>query len=197
MAALGRGSQRDLGCRTIPLDSIVGTVDRDRTEFDRSFLPASPGARTAGSASPQRADAGQRCRRSTSTASARSTSSRTATTGSRSRARGGDTMIEARRRGGQDQDRRRSASCGSATCRSSATSASSSSASRWRPTARARIQLSDEWRYAQLATLVEAWGLRASHEPGRLLPREEMAVRLVPRRVRARGAGAARRRDRR
>jgi hypothetical protein len=43
------------------------------------------------------------------------------------------------------------------------------------PAARARIRLSDEWRYAQLATLVEAWGYRASHERGYLLSREEMA----------------------
>jgi hypothetical protein len=44
------------------------------------------------------------------------------------------------------------------------------------PDARARIKLSDEWRYAQLATLVEAWGFRASHARGRLLSRDEMAA---------------------
>ena len=43
------------------------------------------------------------------------------------------------------------------------------------PAARKRIQLSDEWRYAQLGTLVEAWGYRASHDRGHLLSREEMA----------------------
>jgi hypothetical protein len=43
------------------------------------------------------------------------------------------------------------------------------------PAARSRIRLSDEWRYAQLANLVEAWGLRASHARGRLLSREELA----------------------
>ena len=36
--ALGRRSERRIGLRTIPLDSIVGTVDRTR-EFDRSFRP--------------------------------------------------------------------------------------------------------------------------------------------------------------
>jgi hypothetical protein len=41
---------------------------------------------------------------------------------------------------------------------------------------RARIQLSDEWRYAQLGTLVEAWGLRASHARGHLLSREDIAL---------------------
>jgi hypothetical protein len=39
-----------------------------------------------------------------------------------------------------------------------------------------RIQLSDEWRYAQLATLVESWGYRASIERGELLPRRAMAA---------------------
>jgi hypothetical protein len=43
------------------------------------------------------------------------------------------------------------------------------------PAYRARIELNDEWRYAQLATLVEAWGFRASHAADRLLPRPEMA----------------------
>jgi hypothetical protein len=43
------------------------------------------------------------------------------------------------------------------------------------PEARARIRLSDEWRYAQLATLIEAWGFRASHAREQLLSREEMA----------------------
>ena len=45
------------------------------------------------------------------------------------------------------------------------------------PEQRARIQLSDEWRYAQLAMLVEAWGFRASHARGELLSRAEMAQR--------------------
>jgi len=43
--ALGRVSEHDLGLKNIPLDSIVGTVDRTR-EFDRSFLPTSPRLRT-------------------------------------------------------------------------------------------------------------------------------------------------------
>ena len=40
VAALGRRGERRLGLKTIPLDSIVGTVDRGR-EFDRSFRPTS------------------------------------------------------------------------------------------------------------------------------------------------------------
>ena len=42
--ALGRVGERRLGEQLIPLDSIVGTVDRAR-EFDRSFRPTSPRVR--------------------------------------------------------------------------------------------------------------------------------------------------------
>jgi hypothetical protein len=38
--ALGRVGERDLGVQTIPIDSIVGTVDRGK-EFDRAFRPTS------------------------------------------------------------------------------------------------------------------------------------------------------------
>jgi hypothetical protein len=40
VAALGYRGERNLGLQVIPLDSIVGTVDRSR-EFDRSFQPTS------------------------------------------------------------------------------------------------------------------------------------------------------------
>ena len=40
VAALGRRSERDLGLRSIPLEAIVGTVDRGK-EFDRNFRPTS------------------------------------------------------------------------------------------------------------------------------------------------------------
>ena len=39
--ALGRRGERRLGLKTIDLDSIVGTVDRSRRDFDRSFRPTS------------------------------------------------------------------------------------------------------------------------------------------------------------
>ena len=45
VAALGRRGERRLGLQTIPLDSIVGTVDRGR-EFDRRFRPTSGRVRT-------------------------------------------------------------------------------------------------------------------------------------------------------
>jgi len=42
--ALGRTGEKRLGQQVIPLDSIVGTVDRSR-EFDRAFRPTSPRVR--------------------------------------------------------------------------------------------------------------------------------------------------------
>jgi hypothetical protein len=40
IAALGRVGERDLGVQNIPIDTIVGTVDRHK-EFDRAFRPTS------------------------------------------------------------------------------------------------------------------------------------------------------------
>ena len=45
VAALGRRGEKFIGQQVIPLDSIVGTVDRGR-EFDRSFRPTSGRTRT-------------------------------------------------------------------------------------------------------------------------------------------------------
>jgi hypothetical protein len=44
VAALGRRGERDLGLEVIPIDTIVGSVDRAR-DFDRSFRPTSRSAR--------------------------------------------------------------------------------------------------------------------------------------------------------
>jgi hypothetical protein len=44
VGALGRDAERDLGMRSIAIDSIVGTVDRSK-EFDRAFRPTSSRAR--------------------------------------------------------------------------------------------------------------------------------------------------------
>jgi hypothetical protein len=41
--------------------------------------------------------------------------------------------------------------------------------------ARAEIKLSDEWRYAALAEAIEAWGFRASQDRGELMSRSEVA----------------------
>lgn len=41
IATVGRGAEHDLGLQIIALDSIVGTVDRRSSEFDRCFRPRS------------------------------------------------------------------------------------------------------------------------------------------------------------
>lgn len=174
VAALGRRSESDLGIQTIRLDSIVGTVARRRGEFDRKFRPTSAGVRGRweGIASARRRGAAmpaidvyrigemhfvQDGHHRVSVARAL-----------------GDTHIDAH-------------------VRDVHTKLSAGKELRLRDlplkrhervfhervplpvSGRSRIRLSDEWRYAQLATLVEAWGLRASYARGQLLSREEVA----------------------
>jgi hypothetical protein len=43
--ALGRAGQHDLGLQVVPLDAVVGTVDRT-VDFDRGFRPTSPRLRS-------------------------------------------------------------------------------------------------------------------------------------------------------
>ena len=172
--ALGSGARRDLGIQTIPLDSIVGTVDRQRAEFDRAFRPMTGELR----------DRWQRV------ATAR---------------RSGVALppIDVYRVGGlhfvEDGHHRVSVARAlgddtiEARVREISTSVGAS------PDLRAselplkqheriffervplpqglrhRVRLTDEWRYAQLATLVEAGGFRESHARGRLVSREELA----------------------
>jgi hypothetical protein len=173
VAALGRKSQRDLGVQLIPLDSIVGTVDRRRGAFDREFLPST--------------DVRSRWER---IAAAR---------------RAGETMppIDVYRLGElhfvQDGHHRVSVARALGDTDIEAhvievqTKLDPGRELRLRdlplkqhervfhervplpPAARARIRLSDEWRYALLATLVEAWGFRASHAREHLLSRPEVA----------------------
>jgi hypothetical protein len=173
VAALGRTGERDLGVQVIPLDSIVGTVDRGRGEFDRDFRPSADvrarweriaAARRRGEAMPP-IDVYR--------------------VGDLHFVKDGHHRVSvARAHGATDIDAR---------VREVQTKVGAEHQLRLRdlplkkherefhervplqPQQRARIQLSDEWRYAQLGMLVEAWGFRASHERGRLLSRAEMA----------------------
>jgi hypothetical protein len=174
VAALGRRSERHIGLQTIALDSIVGTVARRRREFDRDFRPASKGvrgrwesiatARRRGAAMPPIdvyrigdmhfvEDGHHRV--------------------SVARALG-DTHIEAR-----VKEVRTEVGAGRELRLRDLPLKRHERVFRERvplPAAlRDRIRLSDEWRYAQLATHVEAWGLRASHARERLLSRAEIA----------------------
>jgi hypothetical protein len=175
VAALGRRGQRDLGVQTIPIESIVGTVDRGRGEFDRTFRPASAGvrgrwegiaeARRRGVAMPPIdvyrigglhfvVDGHHRV--------------------SVARAQG-DPAIDA-----HVTEVVTEVDIGDELRPSQLPLKAHERVFRERvplpPEARDRIRLSDEWRYAQLATLVEAWGYRTSLDRGHLLPRSEMAL---------------------
>jgi hypothetical protein len=174
VAALGRRGEISLGVQRIALDTIVGTVDRRRTAFDRDFRPMSDEVRGRW----ERVLAARR--------------------------RGAELPpIEVYRIGElhfvQDGHHRVSVARAlgdetiEAHVRLVTTQLGASRELRLRelplkqhervfhervplsPTKRSRIELSDEWRYAQLAALIEAWGFRASHQRGRLLSREETA----------------------
>jgi hypothetical protein len=173
VAALGATSRVDIGEQVIPLDSIVGTVDRRRGEFDRDFRP-SPStrgrweriaeARKRGEAMPpidvfrigdlhfvrdghHRVSVARALKEKDINAHVIEVRTKLGA------ARGlllGDLPLKAHERVFHERV----------------------------PLARdqrERIQLSDEWKYAQLANLVEGWGYRASLDRGELLSRRELA----------------------
>ena len=173
VAALGRRSESDLGIQMIRLDSIVGTVAR-RDEFDRHFRPTSAGVRGRweGIAQARRRGASmppidvyrigemhfvQDGHHRVSVGRAL-----------------GDTHIEAHVR-----EVRTQLSAGTELQLRDLPLKRHERVFNERvplPAAmRNRIELSDEWRYAQLATLIEAWGLRASYAREQLLSRAEVA----------------------
>ena len=178
---------RRSGEQVIPLDSIVGTVDRRRGEFDRAFRPSPEHPRALGAdrrgAQARRGDAADRRLPDRRPA----TSSRTATTASPWPARW------ATRTSTPTSSRCGPSSAPTASCRCADLPLKAHERVFHErvplpPAARERIQLSDEWRYAQLATLIESWGYRAS--PGARAAdatAREMALSLVPRGVRADG----------
>jgi hypothetical protein len=173
--ALGRRGEQDLGVQTIPVGAVVGTVDRRPDSFDRSFRPRSPALRQRW----ERIAAARRrgepmppidVFRVGEIYFVRDGHHRVSV------ARAfGDTTIEAR-------------------VREVHTAVGATAALRMRelslkhherlffervPLAaplRERIALFDEWRFARLADLVEAWGFRAAHARGRLMSRQETAA---------------------
>jgi hypothetical protein len=175
VAALGRRSEVDLGVQDIPVDSIVGSVDRRRQEFDRNFRPAASDTRerwervAVARRSPEGLppidvyrigelhfvkDGHHRVSVARAmgdpTIEAHVTEVRTAVPASRD-LRPRDLPLKRHERVFHERVP-------------------------LPPHLRARIELSDEWRYARLASLVESWGFRASHARGRLMSREEVAL---------------------
>ena len=173
VAALGATSRVDLGEQVIDLDSIVGTVDRRRGEFDRDFRPspATRGrweriaeARKRGEAMPpidvfrigdlhfvrdghHRVSVARALKEKDINANV--TEVRTKL-GAERELQMADLPLKRHERVFQERVP-------------------------LVPEARARIKLYDEWRYSQLASLVEAWGYRARCERGQLLSRPQMA----------------------
>jgi len=197
VAALGQRSQTDLGVQTIRLDSIVGTVGRRLDEFDRAFRPATRKLRSRwlGVATSR-----QRGKEMPPIDVYRVNGLHFVEDGHHRVSVAlamGDETIEARVREvktelGAAPDLRVS----------QLTLKHHERLFRQRvPLPRAlaaQLQLTDEWRYAQLASLIEARGFRESHAAGRLLSREEVALtwfhtQYVPvvAKLRERGAGGA------
>jgi hypothetical protein len=175
VSALGATSRTSIGEQVIPLDQIVGTVDRRRGDFDRSFRP-SPNtrgrweriaeARKRGEAMPpidvfQIGDLYfvQDGHHRVSVARAMGDKDINANVVQvRTKLGGADRSLQLRDLPLKAHER------------------VFHERVPLPPAARERIQLSDEWRYAQLATLIESWGYRVGLERERLLPRAEMAM---------------------
>jgi hypothetical protein len=173
VAALGYRGERRLGLKTIPLDSIVGSVDRGR-EFDRRFHPTSSRVRTRWE--------------------------RIATAQRRGEAMppidvyrigelhfvkdGHHRVSVARALGYRDINAYVTEIMTEVGADHTITLRDLPLKSHQRlfqervplpAEARSRIQLSDEWRYAALAEAVEAWGFRAIQGRGELMTRAEVA----------------------
>ncbi len=171
--ALGRIGEKRLGEQPIPLDSIVGTVDRSR-EFDRSFRPTSPRVRERW----QRINLAQRKGESMPPIDVYRI-------GELHFVKDGHHRVSvARALGLRDIN---------AYVTEVLTQVGADHQIRLKdlplkshqrlffervplaPEQRRRIHLSDEWRYAALAEAVEAWGFRAGQARGEELSRPEVA----------------------
>jgi hypothetical protein len=171
--ALGRIGERRLGLEVIPLDSIIGTVDRSR-EFDRDFRPTSPRVRERW----QRINLAQRKGEAMPPIDVYRI-------GELHFVKDGHHRVSvAHALGHRDIE---------AYVTEVLTQVGADRAIRLRDLplkshqrlffervplpddARQRIRLSDEWRYAALAEAVEAWAFRASQARGEELSRQQAA----------------------
>ena len=172
--ALGRRAESDLGVQRIALDTIVGTIDRRSTTFDRAFRPVSDEVRGRW----ERVAAARR-------SGIELPPIEVYRIGELHFVQDGHHRVSVARAFGEETIE--------AHVRLVTTQLGASRELRLRelplkqhervfhervplpPAKRRRIKLSDEWRYAQLATLIESWGFRASHQRERLMSRKETA----------------------
>jgi hypothetical protein len=171
--ALGRRGERRLGLRVIPLDSIVGTVDRSR-DFDRRFRPTSRRVRLRW----ERIAAAMRRGEAMPPIDVYRI-------GDLHFVRDGHHRVSVAKAMGLDTIE--------AHVTEVITAVPAEQRTRLRdlalksherlffervplpPEQRSEIQLSDEWRYAELAESVEAWGFRAMQARGEFMTREAVA----------------------
>lgn len=174
VAALGRRGERRLGLQTIDLDSIVGTVDRQR-EFDRRFRPTSGRVRPRW----ERINVAQRrgdpmppidVYRIGELHFVKDGHHRVSVARALGHRDINAYVTEVLTQVGADR---------TITLRDLPLKSHQRLFHERVPLpkeARDRIQLSDEWRYAALAESVEAWGFRLLQQSGELLSRAEVAV---------------------
>ncbi len=173
VAALGATSRVDLGEQVIDLDSIVGTVDRRRGEFDRDFRP-SPGTRGRWERIAEARKRGEAMPaidvfRIGDLHFVRDGHHRVSVARALKEKDINANVIEVRTRLGADPKLQM------ADLPLKRHERVFHERVPLPPDKRARIQLSDEWRYAQLATLVEGWGYRVSLLRERVIDRRELA----------------------
>jgi hypothetical protein len=171
--ALGRVGQRDLGLKVVPLDAIVGTVDRT-VDFDRGFRPTSPRLRSRW----ERINAAQRRGASMPPVSLYKV-------GDLYFVRDGHHRVSvAKSFGRKDIDAyvtevSTRVPLGFDTRLPDLPIKDHERLFRERvplpPDARRRIQLTDPWDFGELAEAVEAWGFRAMQERRTFMDRREVA----------------------
>lgn len=175
--ALGFASERSIGLRVVRLDSIVGTVDRER-DFDRSFRPTSARVRSRW----EHLDAAMRRGESMPPVDLLKV-------GELYFVRDGHHRVSVSRAlGREDIDARVTEVVTKVDAKQTVTLAELPMKSHERvffervplpDDARAEITLTDPWDYGQLAESVEAWGFRAVQDRGEPVRRRELAFQWL------------------
>ena len=175
VAALGTTGERDLGLRTIPIDSIVGSVDRTR-DFDRRFRPTTQRVR------PRWERIALARRRGESFPPIE-----VYRVGDAHFVRDGHHRVSVARAQGQDVIDARVVEIltrvgADRSIRIADLPLKSHERLFWErvplPEAvRDRVRLADPWRYGELAEGVEAWGFRLMQAEHRFLERDRVALR--------------------